>query len=328
MNHNLPRLGQPTVEMLIQSYVLGRRNIWSVLKASGSGIRDYLQGQITQDMAKLSEDQGIHACILTPQGKAVSELYIIEGRNDELILLTPGVLAEVTVARLRRFALGAELRMGVVDSMGICSVQGANAAEALADFGLSEPGQSWLATSRHESEDIFALTMPNDPHGFWVVAPNERVDAVLDASSAVVDENEIEAMRIIQGLPRFGVEWQSTLQPLNANLEEFHGVSFDKGCYVGQEITSRMHWRGGIRKKLYKVMIQGNVNTIKSLPCPLFASAEQGSVRMGELCSAAIDHEGTVHGIALLPIEVAEETGRELFVDAETSVYIKEACHA
>jgi len=326
MNQHLPRLSQPTVDMLIQSYVSGKRNLWAVLKASGTGIRDYLQGQITQDMTKLSTDQGIHACILTPQGKAVSELYIVEGQADELIMLTPTALAEDTVARLRRFALGTDLRMGMVDSLAICSLQGANAAEGLAEFELPEPGPQWLATSRHPSEDIVALCMPNDPRGFWVIAPIERIDQALKASKTVVTEDEIEAMRIIQGLPRLGAEWSPALHPLNANLSEFEGVSFDKGCYVGQEVTSRMHWRGGISKKLYKVTLD-SCEGIDALPCPLFASTENGAVKLGELCSAAMDHEGIVHGIALLSIEVAE-ANRDLFLGTGAQLNIGDACHA
>jgi hypothetical protein len=303
-----------------------------VLKASGEGIREYLQGQITQDMAKLNAEQSIYACILTPQGKAVSVVYILEGHNRELILLTPRDLAVETVARLHRFALGADLRIGVVENMGVCSIQGANASEGLALFGLPEPGQSGLATVRHADSDVLAMLMPRDPRGFWLVAPQEQIEDALSQAKAVVDEDEIEAMRIIQGLPRLGVDWQATLHPLNANLAEFDGVSFDKGCYVGQEVTSRMHWRGGISKKLYKVMIDGSPAGCDDLPCPLLLTPDSentktGAPKIGELSSAALDHEGRLHGIALLPIETAE-SGKQLYLQTGAKVFIGEACHA
>ncbi|HKI61511.1 MAG TPA: tRNA-modifying protein YgfZ, partial [Mariprofundaceae bacterium] len=106
---------------------------------------------------------------------------------------------------------------------------------------------------------------------------------------------------------------------LNANLIEFNGVSFEKGCYVGQEITSRMHWRGGIKKKLYRVGIEEQPD---SLPCPLFTTA-----KIGELKSAAIDHEGACTGIALLPVEVAESKA-PLTLENGSIVTLHEACHA
>lgn len=319
MTLNIPRLSEQTADRLLHAYVLAPRCNWSVLKASGSTVRDYLQGQITQDMNKLTPGQAIHSCILTPQGKALSELFIAEGNNDELILLTPASHAVATVNRLRKFALGHELRMGVVDSMTVCAAQGANAAELLNEFDLSEPGDSWLASSRNNQTDSIALVMPNLPRGFWVISDKAHIDKVIIGSENLVPESELEAMRIIRGMPDFGVEWNESIFPMNANLIEFDGVSFEKGCYVGQEVTSRMHWRGGIRKKLYRVSIDGVPET---LPCPV-----KSTVNIGELHSAAIDHEGNCFGISHLPIETVE-SNTPLSLENGVEMTVLEPCHA
>ena len=318
MMTNLPRLSAATAERLLQSSVVAPRSRWAVLKASGPTVRDYLQGQLTQDLEKLTAIHGIHACLLTPQGKATSELYILEGNSDELILLTPESHAVATVSRLRQFALGHELRIGVVNDLAICSIQGANAAAIINDFDLPEPGNAWLAYSRKSSEDTFALVMPESPRGFWIISSGEKIDTAL-GSYEPVSEDEFEAMRIIRGFPDFGTEWDESMHPLNANLIEFNGVSFDKGCYVGQEVTARMNWRGGIKKKLYRVSIDGRPD---SLPCPV-----QSTAKIGELKSAAIDHEGSCFGIALLPIEVAEANA-SLSLENGIAVTVLEACHA
>lgn len=315
---NIPRLSASTADRLLQGFVTASRSRWAVLKASGPTLRDYLQGQITQDIKKLTPESGIHACLLSPQGKAVSELYIFEGFNSELILLTPTSHAVSTVERLRRFALGHQLRIGVVDSLAICSTQGANAAEILSSFDLSEPADQWLASSRSSLDDTIAVVMPERPRGFWIISSRENIDKILSQHQQM-DEDEFEAMRIIRGFPDFGREWDESVHPLNANLIEFDGVSFDKGCYVGQEITARMNWRGGIKKKLYRVAIEGEPAT---LPCPVLTTA-----KIGELKSAAIDHENNFVGIALLPIEIAE-SDTALSLDDGSVVKILEACHA
>jgi len=315
---NLPELKQTTADQLLHDAVVALRNSWAVLKASGPDLRNYLQGQITQDINRLTPTQGIHSCILTPQGKAVSELYILQGHHDELILLTPTSHAEATVARLRQFALGHTLRIGLVDSLIICSAQGANAARFLDDFELAEPDQSWLSCSRNTGTDTFALVMPEHPRGYWIISNRKHINAVI-GSHQQVHESEMEAMRIIRGMPDFGVEWDASIHPLNANLIEFNGVSFDKGCYVGQEITSRMHWRGGIKKKLYKVAIAGKPDV---LPCPV-----RTSTSIGELKSAAVDHEQRCFGIAYLPIEIAESNSA-LSLTNGVSIKVLEACHA
>jgi len=315
---NIPTLNPATADRLLHSAVVSLRKRWAVLKASGPGLRDYLQGQITQDMKRLSSKQGIHSCILSPQGKAVSELYILEAHHDELIILTPSSHAEATVARLRQFALGQALRIGVVDNLVICSIQGANAAQLLDGFELSDPDQAWLSCSRKSGADTFALVMPEKPRGYWIISDRKHIDTVT-ASHQHVNEHEMEAMRIIRGIPDFGVEWDESLHPLNANLIEFDGVNFDKGCYVGQEVTSRMHWRGGIKKKLYRVALETKP---EMLPCPIHSSA-----KIGELRSAAIDHENNCIGIALLPIEIAE-SDTVLSLKHGATVEILEACHA
>jgi len=317
---DLPRLSRQTADRLLHSYVLAPRKNWSVLKASGPTVRDYLQGQITQDMGKLSAQQGIHSCILSPQGKALSEVFIIEGNNDdELVLLTPASHAAATVARLRQFALGHTLRLGIVNSMGVCAAQGANAAQLLNQFSLLEPGNTWLASSRNSQTDSIAMVMPDAPRGFWVISDKSHINKVIQRSENIVSENELEAMRIIRGMPDFGVEWNEDIFPLNANLIEFGGVSFEKGCYVGQEVTSRMHWRGGIRKKLYWVSI-GSLPD--ALPCPVKTTAN-----IGELHSAAIDHEGNCFGIAHLPIETVE-SNTPVYLQNGTEINILEPCHA
>ncbi|WP_018294604.1 YgfZ/GcvT domain-containing protein [Mariprofundus ferrooxydans] len=318
MSLHLPLLSPQTAELLLNGSVMAERRNWSVLKASGPTVRDYLQGQITQDMNRLSADCAIHTALLTPQGKAVTELYIIEGNNDELILLTPASYATATVARLRQFALGQELRIGVVEALAICSLQGTHAHSQLERFALPEPDEMWLATSRNPETDCFAIVMPHHPRGYWVVTAATSIRAVVSRQPEI-EQNAFEAMRIIRGFPDFGIEWDAAIHPLNANLVEFDGVSFEKGCYVGQEVTSRMHWRGGIKKKLYRVSVDGRPDT---LPCPI-----RTSVNIGELKSAAIDQENRCIGIALLPIETAE-SATALSLKNGATLHVLEACHA
>ena len=233
-------------------------------------------------------------------------------------MLTPASHAEATVGRLRRFALGYDLRIGIVNALAICSVQGAHAHTVLDLFSLDEPGEAWLSASRRGDEDTFALVMPAQPRGFWIISSPARIDSAAEKIN-VVDEDEMEAMRIIRGIPDFGVEWNESVHPLNANLIEFDGVSFEKGCYVGQEVTSRMHWRGGIKKKLYRVAIEGKP---EQLPAAVYSSA-----KIGELKSAAIDHEGNCCGIALLPINVGESEP-QLTLENDLPLTILESCHA
>ncbi|GMQ99828.1 MAG: folate-binding protein YgfZ [Zetaproteobacteria bacterium] len=311
----IPSLSIATGKLLQSEYTIAWRQDWSVLKASGPGIRKYLQGQITQDMGKLTPGKGIHSFILTPQGKAVSELYLLEGNSDELILLTPSNYAVPAVTRLRQFALGYQLRIGVVDACSVLEIQGVQVAGKLQRFGFPDAENEWL-TTRHAG-DIHALMMSKKPHGFWLIGSTSELEII--ARSNMLDKDAVEAMRILQGIPRFGTDWDEKTYPMNANLIEFDGVSFDKGCYVGQEVTSRMHWRGGIKKRFYRVKLGG---APEAHPCPVLTTA-----KIGMLTSAATDAEGICFGIAHLPIEVVESDA-PLSLENNAEVNIIEACHA
>ncbi|MDX8401960.1 MAG: folate-binding protein [Mariprofundaceae bacterium] len=293
---NLPRLSHDTADALMHGFVIAQHPAWAVIEARGERLRDYLQGQITQDIRRLRDDQGIHAALLTPQGKPVSEIYLADASGEALLMLAPAAHTQAAIARLRRFMLGFDLHFDASGNLALFSVQGANADAALAVLGIPEPGEDWLAASRPEGRPWpLALVMPKTPRGFWLLGAPATIRRCL-ADARWIEPDELEAMRIIAGLPRFGVEWDASMHPLNANLIEMDGISFDKGCYVGQEVTSRMHWRGGIRKKLWRIELEAAPKDAP--PLPLFT---EGGVKIGELRSLAQDHEGRAFGIALLP---------------------------
>jgi folate-binding protein YgfZ len=129
----------------------------------------------------------------------------------------------------------------------------------------------------------------------------------------------MHAARIIKGIPVYGIDWNEKIFPLNANLIEFNGVSFEKGCYVGQEVTSRMQWRGGIKKRFYRIQLESFPTTF---PCPVSTTVEIGMVT-----SAAMNADDKLFGIAHLPIELVEN--QTPLIDPEgDSVQVIEACHA
>lgn len=295
------------------------RNRIAILKASGSRVREYMQGQITQDIKGLSASSAIYTALLTPQGKAVSELYIMQCAADELLLFTPADYAEKVVARLRNFSVGFALRIGVFSPLSLISVQGVAAADALQKLGLPATDNQRLHTLSDSSRNIFAMAVPEAAEeGFWLAVPTDQVDIMLDILGNRVEEDEMEAARIIRGTPRFGCEWDESVYPLNANLIEQDGVSFEKGCYVGQEVVSRMQWRGGIKKRLYRVALE---SLPAALPAPVATTVE-----IGAIASAAMDGDDNIFGIAHLPIKVVE-AGTPLIDPEGDSVQIIEPCH-
>ncbi len=280
------------------------RTSLAVLKTSGDSVRKYLQGQITQDINLLTPNTPIYTAVLSPQGKMIADMHIIDIGN-ELIMITESAYAAALVERLHRFALGHDIRLGQVEALSVLSVQGENAQQIIQS--IKQPIEACI--EMHEAAN----------QGNWLIMANTDIHKALHQMLGVYSEEDLENAAIIYGTPRFGRDWDASIHPLNANLIEMNGVNFDKGCYVGQEVTSRMHWRNGIKKKLYHIKIEGNLcNT----PCPI-----QSTCNIGMLTSAATDTSGEHFGIAHLPIE-SVENNTPLSLENGSPITVLKACHA
>jgi len=155
--------------------------------------------------------------------------------------------------------------------------------------------------------------------GVWVILPESEIKHCLERLGNTVDESEMEAARILNGIPRFGIDWDASTYPLNANLIERHGVSFDKGCYIGQEVTSRMHWRGTIKKSLYRVRLSHRPDKLPGDVCT--------SVAVGALTSVAANAKGEIFGIALLNI-AAVKSGQAMATEDGIAIKVLNVCGA
>ncbi|HKJ83171.1 MAG TPA: folate-binding protein [Mariprofundaceae bacterium] len=297
-NNVIPKLSTQQAEWLQHDHISCIDSRLAVLKASGEGLDEYLQGQLTQDLGRLSASLGAYCVVLTPQGKAVSDLWIMQGTDGERILIAEESYSVNLVARLRQYALRAPLRMGVVANMTVLSVQGVETDSILRRAGLPVPSSERLSVASLPDREITAMRFPDAAgDGVRLVLPVDLADSFVEKTGHCVDIDCLEAARIVHGTPRFGVDWDQRVHPLNANLIEYDGVSFDKGCYVGQEVTSRMHWRGGIRKALYRIRLPA---LPESLPVSLHLAP---NAPVGHVSSIACDGDGTYYGIAQLKIE-------------------------
>jgi len=254
----------------------------------GSGAKAYLQTQFTQDVTRLSPTQAIYGVVLTPQGKTIADMHVLQAHDETLYLLHDSTTSTALLQRLRLFALGHDVTFELLT----WSVQAA----------YGEVAARWLAEN-----DNTPLSCSTDDHAFILAQPDGVADAwhiaaspwQPDDSCAMLNTAQQDQRRIAAGMPRFGVDWGAGDYPLHANLREMDGISFDKGCYVGQEISSRMHWRNGVRHALYHVRLAAMP---ASYPCDVCST-----VAIGRLSSCATMDDGSVLGIARLPATIMAE---------------------
>lgn len=196
----------------------------------GGEAADFLQGQVTNDVEGLAPGSGCYALLLNHKGKVRMDMRILRGGDWIWIDCAPGALA-VIEHTIRTYGIGRDIQLeDVSEARTIVSVLGPRAREAL---GVDAPDEEHAFV---ESGD--ALYVATDL-GVDVIAPAGRVPEGIEP----VSEEAAECLRVESGRPRFGLDFGSDTIPQEAGLNE-RGVSFTKGCYVGQETVARLHYKG------------------------------------------------------------------------------------
>lgn len=187
----------------------------------GPDRHDFLQGLITGDIRKLAADAPLYACLLSPQGKFLHDFFVIEGNGFTLLDCEGGERAVDLYKRLFMYRLRRNVQLSVQEENTVYAILGDSAA------GLADP--------RHPAMGRRAFVKPDLPE-----APFEDWDA-LRISLCVPDGS------------RDLVVGSSTMD--EAQMDRLNAVDYAKGCYVGQELTARMHYRGLGKKHLQTVRL-------------------------------------------------------------------------
>ncbi|WP_298260417.1 folate-binding protein [Bradyrhizobium sp.] len=251
-----------------------------VVKVSGETARDFLNGLITTDTARLEPGQGRFGALLTPQGKITIDFLITEappGHGGGFLIDCPKALAQALTDKLTFYRLRAKVGIeNLSDRLGVLAAWDGDAA----------------------LKPDLTFTDPRNPElGLRILVPAELAPKAAGLIGAeLIDAKSYEAHRIAVGAPRGGLDFMyGDAFPHETNMDRLHGVDFDKGCYVGQEVVSRMQHRGTARTRTVRLVLDG--------PAPEPGSAVlAGDKTVGTMGSAA---DG--HALALIRIDRAGE---------------------
>jgi folate-binding protein YgfZ len=205
------------------------------LALTGSEAKDFLHGQLTNDIESLEPGRGCYAAFLTHKGKMLGDLRVLD-LGDELLLDTERVALQELFNMIRRYKLGrdVELHKRTLE-LGLLSLIGPRTET----FGLEAEHDN-----RRDEIGGQPVVLVRTDVGVDVFVPAEGVDAVRAALDLPeVSEEIAEIVRVEHGRPRYGAELDDGVIPQEAGLNE-RAVSFTKGCYVGQETVARLHYRG------------------------------------------------------------------------------------
>jgi folate-binding protein YgfZ len=231
------------------------------LALTGPDAIEFLNGQVTNELAGLHPGEGRYAAFLTHKGKMLGDLRIlavagIGGDGIELLLDTERSALQALFDMIRRFKVGyrLELHKRTLET-GELSLIGPRALElAGAELGPAEHSNAPV-----ELDGVPAFAVRTDL-GVDLICAAEQTAALLDVLQArgavVVGEGVAESLRVERGRPRYGIDLDETVIPQEAGLNE-RAVSFTKGCYVGQETVARLHYKGKPNRHLRGLLLTG-----------------------------------------------------------------------
>jgi tRNA-modifying protein YgfZ len=209
-----------------------------VVKVAGAEARTFLNGLLTTDVTKVSPEQARFGALLTPQGKIIVDCIVAEAPAEDgggFFLDCPRALAPGLVEKLNFYKLRAKVTCeDLSEVLGVMAVwHGTGATE----YGLiySDPRLPALGQR---------VMLP----------PHLAKETAADLGAEVFEAQAYEAHRIAQGVPRGGVDFiYGDAFPHETDMDQLEGVDFDKGCYVGQEVVSRMEHRGTARNRVVPI---------------------------------------------------------------------------
>lgn len=220
------------------------------LALTGADAKEFLQGQVSNDVQGLSPGGGCYAAFLTPKGKMLGDLRILDA-GDELLLDTERVALQELFNMIRRFSVGhdVEVHKRTLQS-GLVSLLGPEAPVVAGARALASAAEHTHAVAQVAGVGARVIRTHRGLDLLCAAEDTEALERALkDRGAQPISEAVAECVRVEDGRPRYGLDLDDTVIPQEAGLNE-RAVSFTKGCYVGQETVARLHYRGKPNRQL------------------------------------------------------------------------------
>jgi folate-binding protein YgfZ len=278
----------------------------AIIQVSGEDRQAFLQGLISNDIRKVAVNRAIYAILLTPQGRFLFDLFLAEKDGSYLIDCESARKADL-LRRLSMYRLRSKVALtDVGPDWRVCLLHGPGTFGAVplaAERGAAGPLGGGIA-----------FTDPRLPAlGVRAMLPRTEVEATIAALGAASDDNGLgyDRLRASLGVPepvRDLIPEKSLL--LESGLDELNAIDWEKGCYMGQELTARSKYRGLVRKRLFPVEIVG---LAPEPGAPLFLGAKE----VGEMRGLVAD--GRL-GLALIRLEAFTESDRPILTSGSAEI--------
>lgn len=270
-----------------------------IIRVTGSDAADFLHAQLSNSVADLERGDSRLAAWCSPKGRTLALFRVIADSDGFLVLIDRSLVAN-TLKRLQLFVLRSDVTLtDYSDDWAVIGLAGNNAKAVLADT-VGPPPEDDARARWHGELGVF--TLPGTDPRYLVVGP---ASPVIDQWRALgehltpVGSEAWQLLLIRDGQPTVTEPTRDAFVPQMLNLQPLGGLSFTKGCYPGQEVVARLHYRGQLKRRLYRLQLP-----LARPPAP----GEELDDGAGVIVNAACDGEG-VEALAVIGVDTAEAGG-------------------
>lgn len=275
----------------------------TTLSASGPDADAFLQGQLSNDLRALTARRAQLSSYSTPKGRVLALFTLIRVVDGSVLMVLPRSLAGDTLKRLRMFVLRSKLQLeDAGDRFGAIGLAGPEAADRLVAAGLPVPAADWETAIAAET---IVVRHPGAGPRFSLhgrPAALDRYRLQWSDRTVPVDSGAWRLLEILAGQPSVHASTRERFVPQSLNLDAIGGISFDKGCYPGQEIVARLHYLGVPKRRMLRAVVAGDTP-----PEPGAAIRRRGGdgQAVGEVVDAAVHPDRGV--VLLISVQLGPE---------------------
>ena len=289
---------KPTTEININDSVICDTSYLSLVKVSGEDATTFLQGQFSNDIDLLTENNSQLNSYNSPKGRMYASFRLYKS-GDDFFMLLPKEILDPIVKRLRMFVMRSKV---VFDDL----------SAEYKSIGLSSPTLN--TDINHYPEEVDGtqhtkkMTYLRIDQRVLVVGLNAEIDTLkngLNDKFVQTGGDHWKRLDIHAGLPNIYSSTQETFVAQMVNLPLVNGVSFTKGCYPGQEVVARMHYLGKLKKRMYRILIEG-----QTIPTPgdnlYFGDNDKGQ-SIGQIVDAQLNDNAGIDALAVIQVSAVEK---------------------
>lgn len=276
-----------------------------LIAISGPEAAAFLQGQVTNDVTRLSPALSQFGSHCSPKGRMLASFRAFR-QDDTIYLQLPRALVDTLMGRLRMYLLRAKATIeDASDRLAAIAIAGDCAAS------LSAPRLDGLPTEENgmtRGGDLIAIRIPGPTPGLQILGPPAAMEAAwtdLAKTATVVNSDYWSLLNIRAGIPTVYRQTSDAFVPQMTNLQLVGGVSFKKGCYTGQEVVARMRYLGKLKRRMYLARVRA-----ETPPAPgdaLYTPGSRSEQATGQVVEACINAGGDCELLAVVEIQAAEQ---------------------